>query len=164
MLVCSIICGLVAAYACFGAVASLLAPILQYSSAVYLVLAVALAIVGVRTLWRGPQHRCAHGKTPENAGMGASFLLGASFAIVVSPCCTPLMAAILTYTSASGDPLYGSILLASFALGHAMPLAAVSAFAHKVTAAFSRMNLNDAAATVAAVLTLALAAYYAVLA
>jgi cytochrome c biogenesis protein CcdA len=161
----SFICGLVLAYACFGAIASLVGRAVQFSAVIYGVLAAALGCAGTAMLWAGRGDRlCAQHMARRNTGIGASFLIGASFALVVSPCCTPLVVAILAYTTASGDPLYGSSLLAVFAMGHALPLLGVGAGAQKIATMLSRANLQDAASTVAAALMLALAAYYAVLA
>jgi cytochrome c biogenesis protein CcdA len=159
------VAGLVVAYACFGAIGTLVGQTLRFSTFIYGVLATALALSGARLLWHEEAERCVHGKGGRNsAGTGAVFLLGASFALVVSPCCTPLVLGIIAYSSAMGDPLYGSALLATFALGHALPVLFVGAGAQRIAALLSNANLKHAASTAAATLMLALAAYYVVLA
>jgi cytochrome c biogenesis protein CcdA len=164
MLVGAFVCGLAAAYACFGAVASVLGKAVQYSTVVYAILAIALACAGSVTLWGFERHSCANDAIRKNTGAGASFLFGAFSALVVSPCCTPLAIAVIAYTSASADPLYGSGLLAAFAIGHALPLIGAGAAAHHLSTLVLGANLRNAANTVGAALMLALAAYYAVLA
>lgn len=164
VLVLGFVAGLVAAYAAFGAVSSLLVRATQLSTWVYIIVAAALATGGVVTLWRG-QNRCAHmhSRAREN-GAGGALLLGASFAFVVSPCCTPLVLAIVAYTSAAGNPAYGSVMLGCFALGHALPILGVGLGMNGVTSALQRYGVRQAAGVVSATLMLGLAAYYAVLA
>jgi cytochrome c-type biogenesis protein len=164
MLVASFIGGLTSTYAAFGAVTSLLGRATQLSAYTYSAVALALAAGGVVTLWRD-RAGCggAHGYR-LGFGCGGTLLLGASFALVVSPCCTPLVLAILTYTSAAGSVAYGSILLACFALGHAFPIAAVAFGTHGITRLLQRHSVQQAAAMVSGTLMLGLAGLYAVLA
>ncbi len=161
----SFISGLVVAYAGFGAAASLVGKAAQFSTYIYYALATALAFAGGAALWGTAEtHRCIHFKVRRSTGIGASFLLGASFALVVSPCCTPVVIAILAYTSASGDALYGSTLLAVFAVGHALPLLGVGFGVQQLGELLAGPRLRAAASTASATLMLSLAAYYAVLA
>lgn len=155
--------GLTAAYASFGGASALLGGSLRYSQWIYGVLAVALGCAGLATLWReGEACRRLERRAPRSAG--GVFLLGASFAFVISPCCTPLVAGILAYTSAASDPGYGAALLAVFALGHMLPLFAAAIGAGRVTDALGRIVDGAAAGVVGGSLLLALAGYYAVLA
>lgn len=115
-------------------------------------------------LWRD---ECACDRAPtETAGAsaGGALLLGACFALVLSPCCTPVVLAILAYTSASGSAMYGSALLACYALGHAMPLVAVAFGMQNVSAYLQRHFVQQAAAVVGGTLMLAVAGLYASLA
>lgn len=164
-LVAAFVAGLTATYAAFGAVSSLLARATAFSTYTYVLVAVALALSGVITLWRDGD-RCDHRhEDPERRyTRGGAFLLGASFALVVSPCCTPLVAGILTYTSQAGTPLYGSALLACFALGHALPVLGVASGMSSVSSALGRFSVRQASSVVSATLMLGLAAYYAILA
>jgi cytochrome c-type biogenesis protein len=95
---------------------------------------------------------------------GASFFLGASFALVVSPCCTPVVLGIVAYTSAAGSAVYGGALLACFAFGHALPLFAAACGARVIGSALQRHAVREAAGVLSAALMLALAAYYGILA
>lgn len=163
-LILAFVAGLTAAYASFGAVASLLGRAAQLSAWTYAAVALALAAGGFVTLWRG-QVQCTHSHARENkAGAGGALLLGASFALVVSPCCTPLIIGILAYTSAAGNTAYASALLACFALGHALPLVGVAFGTNGIMAALERYGVREAAGVVSATLMLGLAGYYAVLA
>lgn len=158
------IAGLVLGYAALGAAASLLARAAVLSSLLYGLLAVALTGSGINALFRKPQ-QCQHASQPANSvGLGAVFLLGASFAFVVSPCCTPVIAAVAAYTAASGNSLFGLVVLAFFAVGHALPLAVTGSCAARMSRILARAQLQHAAQTAGAALMLAAGAYYAVLA
>lgn len=164
VLAAAFVAGLTATYAAFGAISSLLARATSFSTYTYVLVAIALALSGLVTLWRG-ESRCDHVHEPRATQSGsAAFLLGASFALVVSPCCTPLIAGILAYTSQSGSPLYGSAMLACFALGHALPVLAVASGITGVSAVLGRFSVRQAASVISATLMLGLAAFYAVLA
>lgn len=156
--------GVVVMYASFGAFASLLGRAVQFSTWVYSTLALALMVAGAVSLWKS-ENACSHEHTrSQSSDAGATFFLGATSALVISPCCTPLVFGILRYTSAAGDPVYGSALLASFALGHALPILTVGASAGAFSALLTRYAVRRAAAVLSAALMLALGAYYAVLA
>lgn len=163
-LVGAFICGLCLVYASFGVVSSLLARAAQFSSWTYWTVAFALLVGGCITLWREDTH-CDHAHASDRkSGIGAAFLLGGSFALVVSPCCTPLVIGIVTYASAAGNPAYASILLACFGLGHALPIAFAALGSSGATTVLTRLSARQAGSVVSATLMLGLAAYYAVLA
>ncbi|MDQ2871523.1 MAG: cytochrome c biogenesis protein CcdA [Candidatus Eremiobacteraeota bacterium] len=161
---CAFVAGLAAAYSAFGAISSLLGRFAVLSHAMYWAIAGALLVGGCASLWKGAPE-CGHASAPKGASsFGGAFLLGASFAFVVSPCCTPLLLAILAYSNAMGDPAYGSLLLASLALGHAAPVLAVGLGASATGTFVERLALKQGTAVVSAALMLALAGYYLVLA
>jgi thiol:disulfide interchange protein DsbD len=163
-LVFAFVAGLTSTYAAFGAVSSLLGRAVQLSTYTYWAVAVALAAGGCVTLWRGEKTCASAHRHEAGRSAGGALLLGASFALVVSPCCTPLIVGILAYTSAAGSAGYGSLLLACFALGHALPIAAAAFGANGVTRCLQRYSVRQAATVVSAALMLGLSAYYAVLA
>lgn len=158
------ITGLTLAYAAFGATAALLMRATQLSTYTYAAVALALAAGGFITLYR-ERGDCAHRHArQQNASLGGALLLGASFALVISPCCAPLLLGILAYTSSEGSPAYASALLASFALGHALPLAGAAFGANGVASVLARAGVRHGAGVISGALMLALAGYYAVLA
>ncbi len=155
--------GLVTVYAAFGASVSMLPRAATFSTIVYAVVAACLAWAGVRRLWKSSP-ACMHSEESQPVcGAGAPFLLGASFGLVLSPCCTPVVAGILTYSAAAGTPLYGSALLACFALGHALPIFGAGAGSRGLSSLLLRDDVRQAACVMSATLMLSLAAYYAVL-
>lgn len=176
--------GLVAAYVALGALASgvgtaasALGSLWSVSSYVYGALATALLAGGVFTLVRAsgttPSDRCARGtgcaatsRTTSGgaASFGGVFLLGASSVLVVSPCCTPVVAGIAGLTLATGRALDGVALLAVFACGHAVPVAFAGALGDRFASVLRRVAASQAPAIVSGALMIALAAYYGALA
>jgi cytochrome c-type biogenesis protein len=157
------LCGLVSAYGSFGLAASLLAGARLYSSAIYLAVALGLFAGGLATIVHATPAPGRDDAPKAERTLGGVFLLGASFAFVISPCCTPLVAVILAYTSFVGLPLYGAALLALFAIGHALPIVLYGAVSVRVSRAFLRFSLGQAVGVISGALMLALAAYYALL-
>lgn len=159
-------CGLAGAYVVLGSVAGALGAVWSVSGAAYAVLAAALAASGVVTLARARvgshAHACAG--SGRGASLGGAFLLGASGALVVSPCCTPVVAAIAGLTLASGHGRDGIALLVTFACGHVAPVIAAGALGARLSAGLRRFAASQAPPVVAGSLMLALAAYYGILA
>src|SRR5579885_2045611 len=155
--------GLVAAYAGFGAAAIVLARVLALSGVVYALLATVLAAAGAAALWRDGRCTRDHSeRTPQS--LGGVFLLGASFALVVSPCCTSLVAAILASSAPASSPGLGAMLLAAFAAGHTAVLFLAAFGAHGVSRILQRYAIGEAGSVIGGTLMLALAAFYGALA
>jgi len=57
-----------------------------------------------------------------------SYVAGLTFALIASPCSTPVLATLLAYVSTTNDYAQGSILLFSYALGYVAPLLAAAIF------------------------------------
>ncbi len=158
------VAGLVAAYVCLGSAASALVQLRVWSTYVYVALAVALALGGTFTLLRGDGSAHAHGASRRVGSGGGAFLLGASSALVISPCCTPVIAGIAGLTVVSGRPWDGILLLAAFGLGHAAPLAGAAFVTGRISALLRNIAASAAPAVVAGTLMLGLSAYFGALA
>ncbi|MEA2663784.1 MAG: cytochrome c-type biosis protein [Candidatus Eremiobacteraeota bacterium] len=164
------VAGLVGAYVALGLAAGALSALWSSSSVTYAVLAAALAAGGSATLLREDAHPCENARAREaasakqSASLGGTFLLGVSSALVVSPCCTPVVAGIAGLTALGGRCGEGIALLVAFALGHALPLLAAGALSARIAALLARLSASSAPAVVSGTLMLALAAYYGVLA
>jgi cytochrome c biogenesis protein CcdA len=152
------IAGLIGGYICLGCAASALGALHIWSTWVYLGLAIVLGVAGLVTLLRRHDHGDAAQRSV--AGSGSAFLVGATSVLVMSPCCTPIVAGIAGLTIASGRASDGAGLLASFALGHAAPLAAAALLGDRVRRAAHRMADSPAPAVIAGTLMLALGAYF----
>ncbi len=57
------------------------------------------------------------GKTPSGSGLGSAFLLGASAALVASPCTSPLLGGVLTMMATEESRLTGVLLMTAYATG-----------------------------------------------
>lgn len=57
-----------------------------------------------------------------------AYLLGLTFGIVASPCSTPVLATLLAWISATGDPILGGGLLLAYAVGYVSPLVLAGTF------------------------------------
>ena len=167
-MVAAFIAGIAGAYVLLGVAAGALGLIWSESGLIYAALAVVLGGAGIATLLRGDHASHVHDDLAPHAGaragLGGTFLLGASSAFVVSPCCTPVVAGIAGLTTASGHTGTGVALLATFACGHALPLVSAGALGTRVARVLRHVAASNAPAIVAGTLMLALAAYYGVLA
>jgi cytochrome c biogenesis protein CcdA len=163
------VAGMLVAYTALAFGTGLLAQVAGHASVLYLVLAATLASGGVATLVRTPA--CDHehhentrgGEKPHPPRMSGVFSLGAASAFVVSPCCTPVVAAVIGMTATDADPLSRAALLGAFALGHAAPLFLVGSLGTLCTRTFRAWNAGPAPAVVSGSLMLALGVYYGLL-
>jgi thiol:disulfide interchange protein DsbD len=176
-IVAAFVAGLASAYVLLGTAAGLLGAVWSRSWILYAALACVLGAGGVITLFGGrrPCQPC-EGANAANAfeasacasqgraGLGGAFLLGAGSALVVSPCCTPVVAGIAGLTAASGHTAAGVLLLATFACGHAIPVVAAGALGSRIASALRRIVASHAPAVVSGTLMIALAAFYGLLA
>ncbi len=159
------VAGLVAAYALTGAAVSIAQPLIDTTAWFFGALAVYLIATGLWNVVRAGSCACprtAPGRLPS--GAGGLFLFGVSFAFIVSPCCTPIVAALAAGTSAHGEALYGAGLLALFGLGHSAPIALVGAGAGTFAGRLARASLHQATAVTGGALMVILGGYYACLA
>jgi cytochrome c-type biogenesis protein len=161
--------GIAAAYVVLGLVTGAVGALWMRSAPLYGLLGAALAAGGLVTLLRADGSPCrehAHARVVRGRGRSAGgvFLLGATSALVVSPCCTPVVAAIAGITTTGTRPLEGVMLLLAFALGHALPLAGAGVLGRRIGDFFSRIAASQAPAIVSGSLMLALGAYYGALA
>ncbi|MDB5072719.1 MAG: Cytochrome biosis protein transrane region [Candidatus Eremiobacteraeota bacterium] len=162
-------CGLVCAYVALGVAAGAIGALWAASAALYASMAAALAVSGIVTLARAGGGSHSHetqgrGIPHRYQSAGGVFLLGASSALVVSPCCTPVVAGIAALTLTSGHGADGVALLAAFACGHALPVLTAGALGTRLSGALRRVATSQAPSIVAGSLMLALGAYYGVLA
>lgn len=152
-------------YAFFGVVGSLVGDLVGYASWIYAGVAVSALAGGVVTLIGASAHH--HEKRvqerPARNALSAAFLAGVGFALMVSPCCTPILGVIVAYTSLHGNVALGSGLLAVFGLGHAVPSVAALAGGRAAVARLWASRWAQGMQVGAATCMMALGAYYALL-
>ena len=153
--------GLLLCYTLLATAASLVTAALALSQQLYWALAVSFVGYGLRQLI--VYHHCRH-HDAKGASLGAPALCGTALGLVFSPCCTPVVPAIAGAAAASGS--FGSSLatVGAFALGHMAPLAAVGIGLTLPERLLPAGQLEDAAATTAGGLMIALGCYYGLLA
>jgi cytochrome c biogenesis protein CcdA len=152
--------GVVGAYVALGTASGLLSAVRGWSSAIDVALAGALAAGGCMTLLRDDAGGHMH-HARATASAGGTCLVGACSALVASPCCTPLVAAIGMLSMFDGRPLETALLVAAFAGGHALPLVAAVVLGRCPTA---RIGSGAASRAIAGTLMIALGTFYGLLA
>jgi thiol:disulfide interchange protein DsbD len=153
--------GVVSAYVALGMATGLLSAVRGWSTAIDAGLACALAGAGCITLLRDDAHGHAH-PASRTTTAGGTYLVGACSALVASPCCTPLVAGIGMLSALDGRPLETTLLIAAFAGGHALPLAAAVGVGRWPRPA--RIGSASASRAIAGTLMIALGAFYGLLA
>jgi cytochrome c biogenesis protein CcdA len=156
--------GLICAHASLVFGASVLLRAEHGSRVIYGVLAAASLSLGLWTLVRSHGGACCnHVEQRVRAPLGGTFLSGAALGFVVSPCCTPMIAAMAALSAASGG---GALMatFAAFALGQVVPLAVIAAGYDRAARAVQRFGARGSVAVVNGALLVAVGGYYGLLA
>jgi cytochrome c-type biogenesis protein len=154
--------GLLVAYAVLGFGIGVAGMLWNHATAIYLLLGCGLGASGLAVLARAPHAHAAATHVPARSS--AVFLLGAASALIVSPCCTPIVAAVAGMAAFDGVPAAAAAFLATFAAGHALPLVLLGTTGSLVARRLAHRYDGGAAAVVSGTLLLALGAYYGMLA
>lgn len=152
--------GVVLAYVLFGSVAAIVAKLLAFSSLTYAILALFLAVSGIRMLWHDAS--CCAPRSSRPAAGGA-VLSGMAISLVPCASCTPIVLSLLSLTGATGSVSFTCALLASFAVGHCVPLCMSVLATRGCRSLFRRRGNARAAGVIAGSITLAMSGYYAIL-
>jgi len=158
------VAGIVTVYTALGFAAGLFETVTRNAGILDIVLAIALGAGGLTTLLRAP--RCAHlhdAPVARPRRLSGVFCLGAASALVISPCCTPIVAAVVAFPSLDPSPLARAALLGAFALGHAAPLLVLGAAGTVCLRRLRQLLASAAPSVVSGTLMLALATYYGLL-
>ncbi len=118
----------------------------------------------VRACVRSSCERRASIGTHEQPSSGASLLSGGTLGLVLSPCCTPVVAMIASVGVTSGSFAASLVNAAAFAAGHVAPLTMIGLGAGAAERFAPIRVLSGAATTISGGLSIALAAYYGLLA
>jgi cytochrome c biogenesis protein CcdA len=144
----------------FGA--HLLWKLVSVSAWIYAGLAIAFAASGVHALLVR-RHACVRQAASASSFSGV-FLLGSSFALVLSPCCAPMLAALGALSATAGSTSLTLLVVGAFVLGHALPVVMVGSLAGFADGIERRFPLDEPVRVTSGALMLAMSAYYAVLA
>jgi cytochrome c-type biogenesis protein len=157
----SFIAGLLLCYALLAATASLIAQLTAFSRIVYVLLASGFAVFGLAALI--VRRSCTHSGHRRATGTGA-LVSGSALGLVLSPCCSPVIAMLATVGLSSGSleaSLWGVL---AFAAGHVAPLATIGFGFNIIERLVPVRAFSGAGATISGALAFALAAYYGLLA
>ena len=122
----SFLAGMIVAHALLGLTASFGGQGVQLLLGRYWGLLLGPWLILLGLLWTGwirmPLPALGFRAKRVSSGWGA-FALGVPFSVAICPSCTPALAVLLGTAAASGSPLLGVAMLASFGVGRAIPLA-----------------------------------------
>lgn len=133
----------------------------KYSGYVYVALATSMAAAGIVALVRDPACNCRQGALRGQTH--SVFFLGAASVATVSPCCMPVIAAAALYAQGTGLA-FAWLVVVSFALGHALPLALAAAGSRSAGRNVFGGHVSTATRIVTGALMLGGAGFYYVLA
>ena len=127
------VAGIALVYSCLGLFASLTGQIfgsVSTSPAAYFIAGTLVIIFAFSMMEFFTLPLCSAPRTAVSGRRGyiAAFLLGAGSGLVISPCLSPVLGAILAYLATKQNLLYGTLLLFSFAWGMGLLLILVGIF------------------------------------
>lgn len=158
-IVAAYLAGLIFGYAGLGYAIGLLANLVQLSPWTHALLAASFTLAAIAGLMRADAAQCAP-HAQHGTSLGAIFLIGASSAFVLSPCCTPFVSAIGAYGAATGTPTSTALLLSIYALGHGLLPALLVLGLRSLVVPLRRLALGQATAVAGNAIMLVLAGYY----
>jgi cytochrome c biogenesis protein CcdA len=133
-----------------------------FGSLWYYILAAILIFVTLQ-LFGVIKHKEDHCHAPKlKKGVLGAFFLGILGGIFDSPCSTPALAVILTYTSSQGNILMGALLMAVYSIGHCaiIMIAGTSLEAiNKLSASSKYMKIGQILKIIFGIITLIMALY-----
>jgi len=136
--------GLALTLAAAGAFVSLAGKMFLGSNVVWYIAALIAVLMGANMLglFTLPGYSFSPSGIKRSSGVVGAFLLGIPFAIIASPCTTPVTATVLAYAATKGSVVYGFILLFVYAMGRSIPLLAAGTFTSvlKNAAKFARAS------------------------
>ncbi|SFQ99469.1 cytochrome c biogenesis CcdA family protein [Desulfoscipio geothermicus] len=126
----SFVLGLSLTLAAAGAFVSLAGKMFLGSSVVWYIAAFVAVLMGANMLglFTLPSYSVNLPGIKRSSGVLGAFLLGIPFAIIASPCTTPVTATVLAYAATKGNVFNGFILLFVYAIGRSIPLLAAGTF------------------------------------
>jgi len=86
--------------------------------------------------------------------------VGLTFALVSSPCSSPVMFAVLAMAAEQGSPLYSTLTMVSYALGYSMVIFLASLFAGIVKQTRGLLQHSPAIARISSIILIVLGGYY----
>lgn len=114
-----------------GAFAGMAGKLLLQTKAFYYIVAVILLLMGLwmlKVLDINPKGKFDLATPQRGSGILGAFLLGIPFGIAASPCTLPITGSVLAYSAIKGSPIYGMLMMLTYAAGKSIPLVLVGTF------------------------------------
>lgn len=126
----SFVLGLSLTLAAAGAFVSVLGSLFLGSNVLWYAAAFIAILMGANLLglFSIPTFNMNPAGVKKGSGLLGAFLLGIPFAVIASPCTTPITATVLAFAAAKGSAWFGFISLFVFALGRSIPLLLAGTF------------------------------------
>ncbi len=122
------VCGFAVMTAAMGAATAALGVIFGHWGRPITYLIAAIPIAMALKLWGVIELPVPHFRTETVDGRFGATAAGAGFALVIAPCATPILAAILAFAATTHSVLYGTALLFVYGVGLGAPLIALGSF------------------------------------
>lgn len=156
----SFVAGLLTCYAFLAGTASLIGQLTSFSRIVYIMLALGFLAFGLHALI--VRQSCSHAAHQQHSG--TALLSGTALGLVLSPCCSPVIAMLAAVGVSSGSLAVSLSGAFAFAAGHVAPLVTIG-FGFSAVERFAPVGASGGVGTtISGGLALALAAYYGLLA
>ena len=114
-----------------GAFAGMAGKMLLQTKAFYYIVAGILLAMGLwmlKVLDINPKGIFDFAAPQRDSGVLGAFLLGIPFGIAASPCTLPITGSVLAYSAIKGSPIYGMLMMFTYATGKSIPLILVGTF------------------------------------
>ena len=153
--------GTVVATTALGVAAAVLGGALMSVGGNWLRYAVALVPIMMGLYALGWIHLPVRGSSevPKAGGAGIAFLTGLLLSVVLAPCGTPVLAAILSYAAYQGKVSYGGLLMFLYGLGVGVPMLLIGTGAGQLTQRLAGLGWRPRIDQAAGVVLLAVGFY-----
>ena len=147
------VAGTVVVLSLFGLIASFASAIVvDHRGPVHLVVGLLILVMGLNV---GGWLPLTLPRLPELPPAGGPFLVGVGFALVSSPCASPVLFSVLAAAASTGSTLLSVITMVSYALGYTVVIAATSLWVGLISATRQLLSRGATLTRVSALVLLA---------
>ena len=152
------VAGTVVVLSLFGLIASFASAIVvDHRGAVHLGVGLLILVMGLNL---GGWLPVSVPRLPELPPAGGPFLVGMGFALVSSPCASPVLFSVLAAAASSGSSLLSVLTMVSYALGYTAVIAATSLWAGLMSSSRRLLSHGQTLSRLSALVLLAAGLYY----
>ncbi|MCX5955926.1 MAG: cytochrome C biogenesis protein CcdA [Cyanobacteria bacterium] len=152
------VAGTVVVLSLFGLIASFASAIVvDHRGPVHLAVGLLILVMGLNL---GGWLPLTLPRLPELPPAGGPFLVGMGFALVSSPCASPVLFSVLAAAASTGSTLLSVITMVSYALGYTVVIAATSLWVGLMSATRQLLRRGETLTRLSALVLLAAGLYY----